>query len=363
MQHIVNKFGEGDLHEFCDIKPIKIHDSVCRQPMFFMSCAACTSVYSDILSYAEYSPYMFCEKPEKADCIIVFSCQVTDLAILNDFHIALFYKKAFPDKRIFIGGCLAKRFDIPIPEGIERFYTPRANYANLSKENRDLVTYEKPFWVKNFVDDERMNVIESATKKIFADGSLFRYMYPLNIGSGCSKNCSYCTIKHTRENIVLDDYNKIEKLFVDNENVFIVADSISEEQLRAMCKISARNLKKISFRNIEPNILIKCMTELTAIAKLGLLNIIHCPIQSMQAKVLTDMNRSYANTMEAIGFMKMLKEEYRVFIATNVISNYKDFKQDFDDVYKTFDYVSENPYWDGVWDYNKAIERYNKFIN
>ena len=73
------------------------------------------------------------------------------------------------------------------------------------------------------------------------------------------------------------------------------------------------------------------------------------------------MHRSVDDTLRTIEIARELKEK-GVYIATNIIIDYKDFPQDFSEIYKLYDYVSWNPLWDGKWDRKKAEERFEKYL-
>ena len=88
--------------------------------------------------------------------------QVTDLAVLHDLRTLEGLMKTAPSKRFWVGGCLARRFDIPLPDGVERLDHIRTDYQPI--EDKSLVHYAPPFWVKDFKEDDGA----------YADGHLFR---------------------------------------------------------------------------------------------------------------------------------------------------------------------------------------------
>jgi hypothetical protein len=53
-----------------------------------------------------------------------------------------------------------------------------------------------------------------------------------------------------------------------------------------------------------------------------------------------------------------------VILATNVIIDYKNFPNPLEDpMIDIFDYVSWNPYWDGVWNIDNAARRFEKYLS
>ena len=136
------------------------------------------------------------------------------------------------------------------------------------------------------------------------------------------------------------------------DDVVLIADSPTIKQIKDWCNLAIEKNKKFSIRNIEPQIAIKCKDELFKAAKLGILDTFHCPIQSNNVEVLKDMHRHVKDTLNVIEMAKQIKE-YGVKIVTNIIIDYKDFPNDFSEIYKIYDYVSWNPLWDGKWERKK----------
>lgn len=342
MKQIKNVFGEGELYTEADLKG-----------KIYITSAACMSVWSDFLSWANVHPDLITLNPDEADTIVVLGCQVTDLAVLNDLRIAEALNQKY-QKDIFMGGCLSQRFDIPLPDFIKRLDVVRV--INQDLEDRTLVHYEKPFWVPDFKDSEAE----------LADGNLFRNMYPLKIGAGCHGRCKYCTIRHTRgETYVMDAKKQVDE-FLAHDDIVLISDSPTKEQIDAWCEIALTYHKPFSIRNVEPQVLVACEEALIQVAANNLLKILHCPVQSFDPEVLTIMNRSAKFTALAVALMQVLRSK-GVIIATNIIidyvnegKNYPNYDQEKLD--QLFDYYSWNPYFDGQWDREKAEKRMGKYI-
>jgi tRNA A37 methylthiotransferase MiaB len=317
----------------------------------YFICTACMSVWADALSWANANTKLVTTDEKEAENIIVLSCQVTDLAILNDFNTAEKFRDKYPNKNVFISGCLAQRNDIVFPENIGRLEQMRCTYQHI--DNKKLVEFAKPFWIKDFKE----------TDKELEQGNIFRNKYTLRIGKGCSFNCTYCTIKMTRgKHEKYDIDNRLVNEFMKFNDVVLIADSPTVQQIKDWCNLAIEKNKKISIRNIEPQVAIKCKSELLNAAKCNVLEIFHCPIQSNNADVLRDMHRNVEATFNTISMAQHLKA-IGVKIATNVICDYKDFPNDFDKIYEIYDYVSWNPLWDGIWDRNKAEMRHEKYLS
>lgn len=315
----------------------------------FMTSATCMSVWADGLSWANAHKDKVTLNPEEANNMVVLSCQVTDLAILNDIQTLERYNEKHPGKRYFTSGCLAKREDVDLPKFIERLELPRESYQPIF--DRTLINYEKPFWVPDFNEQDSE----------LAEGHLLREMYPLRIGKGCPNKCTYCTIRKTRGSFEKYDAEKLEKEFLTFKDVLLVADNPLEYQIKDWIAIAERNNKGFSIRNVEPLTTIKCKDELLSFADKGLLKVFHSPIQSQDPEILRDMGRNVKSTFETMEIAKSLKQK-GVTIATNIIIDYKDFKQDFSQVYELYNYVSWNPLWDNKWDRQRAEDRFRKYI-
>lgn len=341
MKTVKNIFGEGILYEAEDLKG-----------KIYTRCCACISIYSDFESWANKYKDRFVNTPSEADTIIVLGCQVTDLAVLADIRNIESLVKRYPGKEYFIGGCLAKRFDIELP--VKRLDIIKSDYTTIKEKKTQ---WGVPFWVKNFNEnDEEYN-----------DGHLFRNMYPLRIGVGCKNKCAYCTIRITRG--ICYELNPQINEFLENDNILLNADSPSAELLKEWIKIAIQYNKPISIRNVEPQIAIEIENELIDLSDMGLLNVFHMPVQSTDVNVLKDMNRNPELTLKAIEMVKKLD----AFLATNIIVDYKDFPNPDMDLktwdnskkikgLEMFDYISWNPYWDGIWDRENAEQRFEKYI-
>lgn len=336
MPEIVNSFGSGFLH------------TIPAGSRIYAKCTACLSIYSEICSWAEANKSLMVSDPGEADCIIVTGCQVTDLSVLNDLLVLESLQKINPSAKFYIGGCLARRFDIALPDEVDRLDHLRSDGQSLPEVK--LVNWDKPYWVKDF--DETKNL---------SDGSLFRNSYPLRIGVGCKRKCAYCTIRETRgEAYQIPELSALVD-FIAHENVLLVADSPSAEQIKYWINKSILYNKPISIRNIEPHVAFSIFDDIKKLAKKGLLKTLHSPIQSDNIEVLKDMRRNIEGTLAFIYVVQELKE-HNVVLATNIITDYKDFDNPSERVYNVFDYVSWNPYWDGKWDRKKAEERFYKYF-
>ena len=342
MEKIKNIFGESFIYNQDDLKG-----------KIYITSAACMSVWSDLLSFANRYKDRIVKNPELADTIVVLGCQVTDLAVLNDLEVAFKLHSKY-NKDIYMGGCLAQRLDIKLPDYIKRLDVVRVIGQEL--DDTSLVHYEKPFWVPDFEE----------TDDYLKDGNLFRNFYPLKIGAGCHGKCKYCTIKHTRGDTYATVPQEQINEFVNHDNIVLISDSPTVAQIKDWCAIALKYNKEFSIRNIEPQNLIKCSDELHQLADRHLLKILHCPVQSFNPDLLKAMNRNVEATKQALELIYQLRQK-GVITATNIIIDYTvgdKFYRNYDEeqLNKYFDYYSWNPYFDGNYDMEKAKQRFKKYI-
>jgi tRNA A37 methylthiotransferase MiaB len=338
MNTTTNKFGTGEIYAKEDLKG-----------KTYALCCACMSIFAEFQSYANAYPDRVTLNPYEADNIVLLSCQVTDLAVLNDISTLEGLIKEFPSKTFYIGGCLAYRFDVPLPKGVRRLSHVRQDYQQI-KEN--LVDYKKPFWVTDY--DEKDSE--------YSDGHLFRLKYPLRIGVGCKNKCAYCTIRVTRGEAYEIDIEKAKKEFNDNNDILLISDAPTAKQITDWCNLAIENHKRISIRNVEPTVALEVFDKLLETASKGLLKEFHSPVQHTNPEVLKDMFRDVNSTLKLLERLQELKA-LGVFLATNIIIDYKDFPNPSESLLKAvFDYVSWNPYWDGVWDREKAEKKFKRYF-
>ena len=356
MKEITSRFGKGVLHSIGDF-PLG--------SKVFVTSAACMSITSDWLSVitanqtlGQYDRVKFVHSAEEASIMVVLGCQVTDLAVLNDVRLMEDLHEKYPDKSVFVGGCLAYRFDIKLPDFVKRIEVHRVKGIELTSESEETLVWQKPFWVKGDLGEEELS-----------NGRLFRDMYMLKIGAGCNGKCKYCTIRDTRGgNYEMEAADQVDEFLnhADKEGVVLVSDSPTVKQIKDWCGIAKQHGKAISFRNVEPPVTLACKEELLDLARAGLLKIYHCPIQSNNPELLAVMNRSASATLDAISVMDELREA-ETKVATNIIIDYvagrKEYRNmDTDWLNEHFDYWSWNPYFDGNWNRSKAEQRFEKYL-
>lgn len=363
MPTVTNKFGTGTLHNI---------DSL--QGKIYCTSAACMSVWADFLSWANRNVSKICRHYAQIgpqDSIIVLSCQVTDLAILNDLRVVEKLRHKRPNNAIYIGGCLAKRFDVDLPDGVFRLNDVRHDGQYI--ENTLLIDYEDPFWVPLYSKQHKRYT------KVVQPGRLFRQRrwddpkYPLRISVGCHGKCAYCTINQTRGtgydvpiDVAMAEWKRAAQpnRYGDKpQHTIFIADSPSQMLVEYYSSMAMSLQRKVSWRNIEPNVAMQCSDLLVELAESGYLDTFHCPIQSLDNEMLLDMGRDPYPTHYVVDTLVPAMRANKVRCATNIIVDYKNFPNHWaEKVYGVYDYVSWNPYWDGVWDRDKAERRWRRYF-
>lgn len=320
--------------------------------------AACLTVQADINSYINKQEYAF-HAPEvnfvvgsidEAEAIVIHGCQVTDLSILHAFKVAEQYQLDYPDKRVYIAGCLAERGDIAFPTNVGRVKQFKSMKPNADCSKQNVSKWLPPFWVKNFDEDGTWD----------QPGSLFRDCHPIRMSSGCKFNCEYCTIKQVRgEYKEYDPDLGYMESQMSKPNAVLVADSPSAKQLEHWIDYALPRNKRISIRNVEPQVAVKCMNKIEALANQDCLDVFHCPIQHTDIMALEDMNRDIIATAKVIKLCKKLVDK-GVVTATNVIIDYKGFADPTG--LNMFHHVNWNPYWDGKFNRTLAEKRFKHYI-
>lgn len=310
---VINRFGSGQIYSIDDV--IK-EGSLMGIPQIYCTSTACMSVTSDMMSGAsahKANEVVFTSNnsPRDNNIIIVLGCQVTHLAIQNDIDTIERLHEENPEAAVYMGGCLAYRFDIELPSYVKRLECTRAVYEPINENAQKSIHWEKPFWVKDFKE----NGFE------YEPGHLFRDRYPLKIGAGCKGKCKYCTIRDTRgESYETDAFLQV-KEFLDHDRVVLISDSPTEKQINDWAYLAKRYNKPISIRNVEPHIAWRCTETLLELSEKGLLDIFHCPVQHNDRNVLIDMHRDPDITEYAVGLMRTLSR-HGTMVATNIIINY-----------------------------------------
>lgn len=348
-----NKFGFADIYTQDDI--------LVEGNKIFIYNTACLTIQTEVLGWANAYSRFITTNPLEANIIINLGCQVTDLAVLNDILTLRKLKNIFgKTKQYFMGGCVAQRFDIPLED--KRMDLLYKDYAPIT--DTSLITWQRPFWVDKLSSNADGRFLRQH------DNINFEY---LRLGKGCHGNCKYCTIRVTRQKpSILNVDNLLSQIKPrqimfggnvtsdPNRVVVAIADTLNSTHIEQLFNYSQSLNVKFALRNIEPVVAMESYDVLMKFAKSGNLYAAHIPIQSSDPEILELMNREVEPTLASMELIKLLKAS-GVYTATNLIIGMTPTNHSYD-VYDICDHVAVNPYWDGKWDYDNAVERMKKFI-
>lgn len=325
-----------------------------KTPVYFL-CAGCTSLYAEALSWANANPETVTSDLNLAKSVVVLGCQVTDLAVLNDMQILEKLSSSFAKTNIYVSGCLGRREDIPLPKGIRRLANMRSDYQILYDFN--LVQWADPFWLKPEDKDDHIK-------------NRFRDDYPLRIGVGCHGTCAFCTIRKTRG--IAYDLDSVTQLaeaaqaMKTGKGITLTADSPKAKIIRNWLKLGGRFgmlgawSKNLSLKNVEPHVMLSMKDDLIEAANFGALRTVHSPTQNPNSNAADIMNRAPIKP-EFFDLIQKLKDS-DVKCATNIIIDYPGLDNPTDKEMSLWDIVDWNPYWDGIWDREKAEQRMAKYF-
>lgn len=331
----LNRFGAADV-----LTPENLPRPV------YIECAACLSVYSEWWEWAEDHADRITRNPAGAASIVVLGCQVTDLAVLNDFRTAERLATIYPSATVYMGGCLARRFDIPMPWG-RVVLVDDGRMVPTRLRDRTLVHWQAPFWIEDFAEDGTQ-----------LRGNQFRAAYPIRVGRGCKGKCAFCTINATRGQY--QEYTLDKAALAENPGAVLVGDSPTTAQVETALQAALELGASLAIRNIEPSVALATQISAVKAAEVGVLWAWHCPIQSTNPGVVVRMRRN-AQDMSSVLALSLALRSYGVWTATNVIWDFIPGDRS-DDAAKYFDHVAWNPYWDGKWDRVGAERRWAEYL-
>ncbi len=340
MKNVENVYGTGVLYGEEDL-----------QGTIFTRCCACMNVYAEYLSWANEEKQLNRFKPvDEAQNIIVLGCQLNDLAVLNDLHHIERLMNDNTNAKFYVGGCLAKRFDIELPKGVIRLDTLQKN--NQWIYNTKLVDYASPFWVEKFDPVDCFVLDTEKFRFLYNQGHLFRNSYPLRIGGGCPHG-SAVGGKSYRLPVDKDKFNE----FVIMKDVVLIAGELDSNHVLEWILIAQDHHKSFSLRNVSPSVVVEMMGYLETLARSGSLTALHTIIHNVDEFALRDMGLDVGAVSDYMKSIKFLKP-FRTIIGATVTTGYKTYPNTPSDVLSKFDYVTSIYHWDGMWNREMAEIRW-----
>lgn len=309
---------------------------------------------SKIYRYILENGHKITDDPSKADFIIINSCGVSKNR--EDISVDLFKKYQSQKKEnasIVMYGCMIKineerinSLDIyPISfEEVSKF--DKIFYRKIKFEDVspycDITTKETLYRGKNIFQSSTITyffvpiLIFPFSRKIrknyhkLVDNYTYKNKIFVEIGRGCTGNCSYCIIKKAVGNVrsrpIKDIISDIEKLYDPAKELFLVADDcgsygvdINTNLFNLLYEINKRFPDlSIDLNYLNPFWLDRYYDEYVKLFKDMKINIASIPVQSGSSKILKNMNRKY----DINKIMKLVKKIKQISPKTLTFSHF-----------------------------------------
>lgn len=301
-----------------------------KKNMIYSECYGCASNKSDyeiIQGILINQGYIFTDKQDKGDVLILNTCgvkEVTENRMLHRIH-----QLYLTGKPLIISGCLPK---INLKKIIE--FAP--NFAAvLDPYSLDKIT----FAVNSALNGE-------TGRKYFRDHAIVKSKFPrlrsnryiaiVQISEGCKGSCSYCCTRLARGSLtsfpIEEVLKSIEKSLLEGvREIQLTAQDTGAYGLDIGCSIVdllkkilvIRGKYKVRLGMMSPEFAFNNISELLKIYKNHkMFKFIHLPVQSGSNEILNHMKRSYAiKEFECI--VKKFRDMRKDFsIATDIIVGY-----------------------------------------
>ena len=297
----------------------------------------CTANYDNgtiIAGLLTEKKYLITKDIEPADIVIINSCAVKNVTVSKIFSKLEYISKKYPEKIIIITGCM------PLAE------RGKLSKLNLSLVNTDNIT-KIPDIIEDIVNKKTINLLEKRKEsKLNLTKLQDSKIATVQIASGCTSFCTYCSTKLAKGNIysfskeeiikeikkyISLGYKRINITSTDNGCYGLDIGTNLSELLNEIIKLDSDFKLRIGMAN--PEHVKKYYKDLINIFKdKKIIKFLHLPVQSGSDKVLKDMKRDYT-----IKEFKKIVKEFRkeipnICISTDIIVGYpteteEDFKK------------------------------------
>lgn len=249
----------------------------------------------------------------KPDIIFVNTCSVTKKANVESLGLIRRLQKKHPRSQIVISGC--------------------ANLKNLSNQkNLSFITNQEK-------ESQLLNLYCAYTHQI-KDKFSHTNRYLLKIQSGCTANCSYCTVPLKRPylwSLPIDTAIKTVNKAINDAYQEIIITGVNLNQytpgfsnlIEAL--LTKTKIPLISFGSIPLNCLDENFISLISKFPSRISSLLHIPLQSGSTKILKLMNRPYTKK-DILNKFKLLKKIKHLSFGTDIIVGFPgESDQDFQD--------------------------------
>jgi len=263
---------------------------------------------------------------KKAKVVIVNSCGVKNK---TQNKITRYIQDIPKSKKIFVGGCLPKMFDLKkLVPNVSGFFD-----VNSITKIKELIKGKKEI----FSDEKEDLILKSVIRK----DKIGR----INISRGCIGNCSYCSVKFARgklksykEKDIIKSIKQALKedcklIYLSSQDNSCYGFDIGTNLVNLLKKVvQIKEDFKVRIGMMNPQHILPFLDELVEVYKnYKIIKFIHVPIESGSDKVLKDMNRG-GNVKNFKKIVKKFRKIPKMNIATDIITGFpteteKDFNQ------------------------------------
>jgi 2-methylthioadenine synthetase len=282
-----------------------------------------------------------------ADVIIFFACGMKEDASLN-----LIEELSKKSKEIILFGCANDMLFLEKYDNIHR--VGLYDYEKLDL----LLESEKTYSILNnnnniYFNDKKFNYEQAMSMwdpRLFLPKS--SNVYPIQISTGCSNDCSYCSIHFATgkllsrpvEEIVKEvtEMNRLGYIYfrMQCENSGSYGTDSGESISELLSKISKINKNiKIDLPDMHPRGFLDNFNAILEAIKNETIYLLHIPIQSGSNKVLEKMNRNYDINLVLEKLQIVRERSSKLIIGTDIIVGFPG--ETDDDFYQTVNILSE----------------------
>ncbi len=288
-------------------------------------CAANQSDSEAMMGLLKEKGYSLAGSENDADFIIVNTCSVKNKTQSKELH---YIRDISKNKKVIVGGCLTKSINI-------RKYSPRVTAVfdtnSLTKLHNIL---ENPH--DEFSDKKESGRLNLPIVRIKNNIGL------ISIGQGCVNNCSFCSTKLARGNLMSyrigDIYRALEGCINDDCKLIYITSQdngaygldIKTDLISLLTEIlQIEGDFKIRIGMANPWHIKRMLPGLIQIYKnKKIIKFLHIPVQSGSNKILKEMKRTHT-TEDFVYIAERFREEIpNITIATDIIVGYPTEKEE-----------------------------------
>ncbi len=283
-------------------------------------CATNISESEIMMGLLNKAGFRIVSKPEEADILIISVCTVKgeEKAIRETRKL----NERFPDKKLIVAGCITKTV---------------MREARKIKENISFISTHNITMIVDVVEE----VINGNIISLVAYDRAKKINLPkirknpiigiIPILSGCANNCSYCSVKLIKGNLVSYSPEDIEKELLEclaegckeiwitsQDNAAYMLEQQEKSKLPELIKDILKINKKFFIRigMMNPSNLLPILDEMIEVYKnKKVFKFLHIPVQSGNDKILELMERKYS-----VGDFKKIINKFRSNIPNITIS-------------------------------------------